>query len=180
MIYMFLADGFEETEAIETLDILRRAGLPAQTVGVGGRLRTGAHGVPVRCDREENELDLSSLEGVILPGGMPGTVHLKESESVKKAVEYAAESGKLVAAICAAPSILGGWGLLSGKRAVCFPGYEEALHGAEVRSEPAVADGNVITSRCAGTALDFALQIVAYYLGFGKADEVRSQFTCGN
>lgn len=180
MIYMFLADGFEETEAIETLDILRRAGLPAQTVGVGGRLRTGAHGVPVRCDREEHELDLSSLEGVILPGGMPGTVHLKESESVKKAVEYAAESGKLVAAICAAPSILGGWGLLRGKRAVCFPGYEEALHGAEVRSETAVADGNVITSRCAGTALDFALQIVAYYLGFGKADEVRSQFTCGN
>ena len=105
---------------------------------------------------------------------------MKESESVKKTVEYAAESGKLVAAICAAPSILGGWGLLRGKRAVCFPGYEEALHGAEVRREPAVADGNVITSRCAGTALDFALQIVAYYLGSGKADEVRSQFTCGD
>lgn len=180
MIYLFLADGFEETEAIETLDILRRAGLPVETVGVGGKLRTGTHGVPVQCDREENEVCLSKLKGVILPGGMPGTIHLKESETVKKAVEYAAGSGKLVAAICAAPSILGEWGFLCGKRAVCFPGYEEALLGAEIVREAAVTDGNIITSRCAGTALNFALQIVAYYLGSQKADEVRSQFTCGN
>ncbi len=180
MVLVFLADGFEEIEALTTVDVLRRAELEVVTVGIGDKLIRGAHGILVGTDTDDSRIPTKDLQAVVLPGGMPGTVNLKESESVKKTVEYAAESGKLVAAICAAPSILGGWGLLRGKRAVCFPGYEEALHGAEVRREPAVADGNVITSRCAGTALDFALQIVAYYLGSGKADEVRSQFTCGD
>lgn len=162
MIPVFLADGFEEIEALATVDILRRAGVEVITVGVGSKMPVGAHGIAVCADITENELNLETLEGVILPGGMPGTTNLEASTVVQNAVAYAAQHGLMLAAICAAPSILGHCGLLKGKDATCYPGFEEELSGAILVEEGVVVDDNVITAAAAGYAIDFALTLVSY------------------
>ena len=173
MIYMFLADGFEETEAIAALDMRRRGGLDIRTVGVDKISVTGSHGITVVADIAGNELSDEIPEGVILPGGMPGTINLESSEIVTSLLKKTYDNGGLVAAICAAPSVLGHLGLLSGKKAVCYPGFEGELHGAELESSKTVTDGNVITACGAGAAIEFGLEVVRYFAGFDEADRVR-------
>ena len=172
MIYMFLAEGFEEVEALCPLDIMRRAGLSVTTVGVGSKNITGAHGITVVSDILDAEYDGRELEMVFLPGGMPGTLNLAESSVVNGAINTAYESGKYIAAICAAPSILGDMGLLSGKRATCFPGFEGQLEGAILSEQKVVRDGNIITAAGMGVALEFGLAIIKMLLGADRAEQL--------
>lgn len=177
MIYELLADGFEELEAIAPLDLLRRAGVAVATVGIGAKTVTGSHGVTLTCDLTDSEIDPSACEGVILPGG-PGHVRLAASPAVLALLEAVAARGDLLAAICAAPSILGENGYLQGKRACCFPGFEDRLLGAEVLFDPVVTDGNVITSRGAGTALPFALAMIEWLCSPEDARRVAGEIQC--
>lgn len=162
MIYMFLADGFEEVEALCPLDILRRAGLEVTTVGVGGKdMIHGAHGIVVQADIPDVMYRDSSPDMIILPGGMPGSTNLDESKTVDAALRVAAKKGAFLAAICAAPLVLGKRGYLEGKNAVCYPGFEKYLKGATVsESETVVKDGNVITAKGMGVAFEFGLELV--------------------
>lgn len=161
MIYVFLADGFEEIEAITPIDLLRRSGKEVVTVGVGGNVIVGSHKIPVTADVSAEELILSDkIEMIVLPGGMPGTLNLEKSESVQKAIDYCTENNIYIAAICAAPSILGHKGLLKGKTAVCYEGFETQLEGAEIGSSFVESDGNIITARGAGVAVRFGLKLV--------------------
>lgn len=171
MIYMFLANGFEEIEALLPLDLMRRAGLEVTTVGIGGKDITGSHGITVKADIADSELSDSSPECVILPGGMPGTKNLDASPVVHKALDDALENNSLICAICAAPMILGKRGILRGKKATCFPGFEEYLEGATVGGR-AVRDGQVITGIGMGAALEFGIEIVAALLGREEADKL--------
>lgn len=179
MVYCFLADGFEETEAIAPVDMLRRAGVTVKTVGIGKSVITGSHGLSVICDLTDSEVRLTDeLDGVILPGGMPGTLNLDASQAVHSAVDFAVSHQKLVCAICAAPSILGRKGLLSGKKAIAFPGFEKELEGAIISKAPVVKDGVFITAKGAGVAVDFGLEIVAALVSRAKSDEIRSSIQC--
>ena len=157
MVYVFLAKGFEEIEALAPVDVLRRAGVEVKTVGVTGKQVRGSHNISVNCDITINEADFNNLEGIILPGGMPGTTNLENNELVNKFVNFAVENGKIIGAICAAPIILGHKGLLRGKNAVCYTGFEKDLEGAHILDRPAVRDKNIITGWGAGGAIDFAL-----------------------
>lgn len=175
MIYFFLADGFEETEALAPLDILRRADISAKTVGIGGKTVTGSHGIPVVCDISDSEISLDkNLDGIFLPGGMPGTLNLEKSKTVNKAIDYCAENGLLIAAICAAPSILGHKGLLKNKNAICFPGFESELEGAVLSDKFVCEDGNILTAKGMGSAVEFGLKIAEYLLDSEKANKIRS------
>lgn len=178
MLYMFFAPGFEEVEAIATLDVIRRAGIDIYSVGVGSKNITGSHNITVKCDIDDMEATFSGLEGVILPGGMPGTINLFESEKVMNAVDYCNASGKLLCAICAAPLILGRKGLLDGKEATCFPGFEDELKGAKISDKFVVTDGNVITGKGMGSAVNFGLEIVAYFKGRETADKLKATLQC--
>ncbi|MCM1329266.1 MAG: DJ-1/PfpI family protein [Ruminococcus sp.] len=160
MIYTFLAQGFEETEAITPIDILRRCGKKVITVGIGDNIITGSHGITIVADTEDRLIELNDeLEMIVLPGGMPGTVNLEGSEIVQKAIDYCTANNLYIGAICAAPSILGHKGLLKGKKATCYTGFEQELAGAEVLSDPAVIDGKIITARGAGAAVEFGLAL---------------------
>lgn len=174
MIYLFLANGFEEVEALCPLDLIRRAGLEIKTVGVGQKAITGAHGITVETDMTDNELCDEAPTAVILPGGMPGTTNLDASAVVHKALDDANRTGALVAAICAAPSILGKRGDLQGKEAICFPGFEQFLEGATVSANKVVQDGRHITAAGMGVALDFGLAIVSYFCGEEKAAALKA------
>lgn len=160
MVYVFLADGFEEVEALCLVDILRRGGIEVKTVGVTGKTVMGAHDIPVVADITADEAIFDDVEGVILPGGMPGTLNLQKDSTVNKFVDFASENGVLLAAICAAPLILGQKGLLKGKKAICYPGFEKDLIGAEILDLPAVQDGNIITGKGAGAAFDFGFLLL--------------------
>ena len=161
MIYIFLADGFEECEALVPLDILRRAGFAVKTVGVGSKTVCGSHGIPVVCDIFEDEAEEKELAAIILPGGMPGTVNLENNKTVQRFIGFAERENIFICAICAAPSILGHKGLLNGKKATCFPGFEKDLAGAEFRDTPVVRDGSIITARGAGAAFEFGFEILS-------------------
>lgn len=178
MIYLFLADGFEEIEALCPLDLLRRAGLETRTVGVGAKVIRGAHGIETIADmttREAEQLAKKSpAEMVILPGGMPGTVNLAADSTVNAFIDRAASDGSFIAAICAAPSILGEKGLLCGKEAICFPGFENKLKGATLSAKSVVRDGNIITAKGMGVALEFGLALVAALKGEETAKELRA------
>lgn len=161
MIYAFLAQGFEETEAIAPIDLLRRCEKEVITVGIGDNIIKSSHGIPMVTDTEDKLIELNKdLEMIILPGGMPGTVNLEASEVVQKTIDYCVENDIFIGAICAAPSILGHKGLLKGKKAVCYTGYEQELAGAEVLDVPAVTDGKIVTARGAGAAIDFGLELI--------------------
>ncbi|MCH5198196.1 MAG: DJ-1/PfpI family protein [Oscillospiraceae bacterium] len=175
MLYMFLADGFEETEAIAPYDMIKRAGISIATVGIGSGSITGTKGITLKTDLTENEIDLSLCEGVILPGGMPGTENLYESETVRNCVDFCAENGLLIAAICAAPSVLGRMGLLKNKTAVCYPGFEDKLEGAIGCSKGAVCDGNIITAKGAGCVFPFSYEIIKYLASGSAAQKVLDQ-----
>lgn len=178
MVYVFLAEGFEEIEALGTVDILRRAGLTVHTVGIGGKVICGSHGIAVTADLSEEESKQASPEAVILPGGLPGADHLEASQTVQQALDAAAANGAVIGAICAAPFILGHKGLLKGKQAVCYPGYEAELTGASVRQEPAVTDGRIVTGKGAGAVFDFALALVSVLVSPEKAAQLREAMQC--
>ena len=179
MLYCFLAQGFEEVEAIAPIDMLRRAKLDVKTVGVGAKTITGSHGIPFVCDLTDGEIALDgALDGVILPGGMPGTLNLEKSETVQAALDYCNLNGKLICAICAAPSVLGHKGLLQNKEATAFPGFEADLLGAVLSDKYVVTDGNVITARGAGVALDFGFAIIAALRDKPTADKIKAAIQC--
>lgn len=176
MIYCFLADGFEEVEAIAPIDMLRRAGLEVKTVGVTGEVVCGSHGIKVTADCPLTDVVLDeNLEAVILPGGLPGALNLENSDKVQNAIDFAVENRKYVCAICAAPQILGHKGLLKGKNAIAYPGFEKELEGANISQDYVVCDGKFITAKGAGVATDFGLEIVAQLLTREKSDEIKCQ-----
>lgn len=178
MIYVFLAQGFEEIEALATVDILRRAGLTVKTVGIGGTEITGSHGITVKADMTEQESAQQHPVAVVLPGGLPGADNLNENQTVSAAITYAAEHGNVIGAICAAPYILGRKGLLNGKKAVCYPGYEPQLIGVEIVPDAAVIDGNIVTGKGAGAVFDFALSLVSVLVSPQKAVELQESMQC--
>jgi 4-methyl-5(b-hydroxyethyl)-thiazole monophosphate biosynthesis len=162
IVYVFLADGFEEIEAICPIDILRRGNVKVVTVGVTGKTITGSHGIPFTADMEIGEIDPKApFDMVVLPGGMPGTDNLQSNEMVKAFVRTALANRKYIGAICAAPKILGAMGILSGVKATCYPGYEAELKGAVLAKESVVTDGEIITAKGAGVALEFGFELLA-------------------
>ena len=178
MVYVFLAEGFEEVEALTPVDVLRRCKAEVKTVGIGSKTVTGSHKIPVTADLTEDELTFDGLDAVILPGGMPGTLNLEASQTVQKYIDYAAENDLYICAICAAPSILGHKGLLNGKKATCFPGFEKDLIGAKVKNDLAVADGKIITGKGAGAAMEFALLAAEKICGKDIAEKTRKSLQC--
>lgn len=179
MVYLYLANGFEEIEALAPVDLLRRAGVEVKTLGVGGSVITGSHGIPVTTDLLAQDAPLTdALDAVILPGGMPGTKNLEASAAVQAALDYAAAHDKLICAICAAPSVLGHKGLLKGKEAIAFPGFENDLTSAFISKKAVVTDGKIITAKGAGVAVDFGLAIVAALKGAETAAKIRSAIQC--
>ena len=179
MIYMFLAEGFEEVEAIATLDVIRRAGIVINTVGIGNKIITGSHSVSVVCDISDSEVVLDDcLNGIILPGGMPGTTNLLNSFVVNSAIDYCSENGLLISAICAAPMILGRKGLLNNKNAICFPGFEDELKGATLSEDYVCTDGNIITAKGMGSAVNFGLAVVAYFTDYESAEKLKGTLQC--
>jgi len=178
MTYLFLANGFEEIEAITTADILRRAGCELITVGVGDKKVTGSHGIEVTADIEEKDAVTDALDMVVLPGGMPGALNLEKSPIVRAAIQYCAENEKYIAAICAAPSILGHMGLLKEHTAVCFPGFEQELNAKALSLDSVCVSGRIITAKGAGVAVDFALKIVEVIYSPEKSMMLRKSIQC--
>ena len=181
MIYIFLADGFEETEAIAPIDMLRRAGVDAVTVGIKNDAVKSSHGVPVLCDITDMQVELDDrLEMIILPGGMPGTLNIEANPVVQQSIDYCVEHNIPVGAICAAPSILGKKGLLDGREAICFPGFEKFLTGAKLSDKKVVTDGIFTTAAGAGVAVEFGLRLVEVLCGKEKSESVRKAIQCAN
>lgn len=167
-----LAPGFEEIEAVTIVDILRRAGVRVTVAGLGGRAVTGSHGIRVECDARVEECETGAADAVCLPGGMPGAAHLRESADVRRLVVAASGAGKLVAAICAGPTVLNAAGLLEGRRATSHPAHKNEMDRCIYAEDPVVVDGNVITSRGAGTAIEFAASLVRRLVSEEAADEI--------
>lgn len=180
MIYIFFAHGFEEMEAITTLDILRRAELQVHAVGIGSKTITGSHGLTVHCDMLDKQAgNAKGLEMIVLPGGMPGTLHLEKSPVVSAYIDHALKHDLYIAAICAAPSILGHKNLLNGKKVTCFPGFEEQLgEGAAYTGESVTVDGKLVTGKGAGAAIPFALKLVELLCGKERADALEASLQC--
>lgn len=174
MIYVLLANGFEETEAIEPIDIMRRAKMAVATVGLDDILVKGAHGIVVEADILIDDVKKTDMEMLMLPGGA-GHAVLDADERVQALIDYAYEKDLYVSAICASPSILGKKGLLKGKKATCFPGFEKYLDGAEVVEDKAVCDGKIITGKGAGAAGAFGLKIVEVLRGKALSDELKRE-----
>lgn len=173
MVYIFLATGFEEMEALITADMMRRAGIDVKLVGVTGEYVDGAHGITVKTDMGIADVN-GTADMMVLPGGLPGVDNLWACEKLRSLLTEQYNAGKYVAAICAAPSILGKLGMLDGKRAICYPGFEDKLTGAKVEVDAVVSsDGNVITSKAAGTTFDFAHKLTEVLVGIKIADKIR-------
>lgn len=171
---IFMADGCEEIEGLTVVDLVRRAGIEIEMISVSGEKNvTGSHKIAFQTDVSKADADFASYDGIVLPGGMPGTTHLMEDDTVNRVIKEFATSGKLVAAICAAPSVLGNAGLLEGKKATCYPGVESKLTGADFVTDPVAKDGNIITSRGLGTAIEFAAEIVAYLIDVDAAKSLK-------
>lgn len=170
---IFLADGFEEIEGLTVVDILRRAGVEIHMVSITGETKvTGSHGIEIKCDTCIGQENFSETELFVLPGGMPGTKNLRACKALTELLTASFETGKKLAAICAAPSVLGDLGILKGKKACCYPGFEEHLTGAQVVFDQVAQDGNVTTSRGMGTAIPFALSLVSQLVSEEKAQEL--------
>lgn len=175
MIYMLLGTGFEETEAIAPLDLLRRAGVSVTTVGLNGKTIRGSHNIWVQADMEIGELDLTTLEGIILPGGLGGVASIRACKSAMDAIRFAWDNGKLTAAICAGPTVLADLGITDGKNATCYPGCEGQMGTANMVQAAAVTDGSLITGTSAGCAIPFGLALIAYLKGQEEADRIAAQ-----
>ena len=177
LVYMFIADGFEEVEGLTSVDLLRRAGIEVRMVSVMGRKNIeGAHGIRLETDILIEELNDSSSEAdmMVLPGGLPGTNYLRESAPLARLLKNQYDAGRFVAAICAAPSVLAGLSFLKGRRATSYPGCLDGLDVGEYCEEPVVTDGHVITSRGVGTAIPFALTLIEKLEGAGAANRIAS------
>ena len=176
MVYVHLAEGFEEIEALTVVDLMRRAQIDVQTVAMGeDKTVTGAHGIAVQADILQEEADYSASEMLVLPGGMPGTKNLRACEPLCDAVRAFATSGRMIAAICAAPSILAELGLLEGRAATSNPNFQHVLaeHGAKVQQGAVVTDGNLMTSKGLGTAVELGLELVRHFLGDDAVEDVK-------
>ena len=178
MVYVFLADGFEIIEALAPVDMMTRAGIGVKTVGVTGSLVKSSCGVAVAADITIDEFSFYDVEAIVLPGGMPGTLNLENNSAVQKAIDNAVNIDVPVCAICAAPSILGHKGLLSGREATAFPGFEDALEGAVLSENYVVTDGNFITARGAGVCIDFGLEIVKKLRNEETAEKIKKSIQC--
>lgn len=171
---IFMADGCEEIEGLAVVDVVRRAKMDITTISINKiNTVTGSHNITFQTDAVFEDVNFDELDGIILPGGMPGTLNLGAHEGVVSLVKKFAADGKLVCAICAAPSVLGAAGILEGKKATCHPGFEEKLIGATTLLDNVVTDSNVITSRGMGTAIDFGLAIVSYFKDQSVVDDVK-------
>ena len=180
-IFVFLAEGFEEIEALTPVDVLRRAGLSVQTVSImKEQVVAGAHGIPVKADVMFDEVYAEDAEMILLPGGLPGATNLDAHEGLAKMILDFAKAEKPLAAICAAPLVFGNRGLLKGKKATCYPGFEDKLIGAECVDDYVVSDGNVITGKGAGAALEYGLKIVEYFKGAQVSYELRKAMQCAH
>ena len=175
MVYMLLGTGFEETEAIAPLDLLRRAGVEIQTVGLNGKIIYGGHGIGVEADIEIGQMDLTQLEMIILPGGLGGVASIRGCEAAMEAVRFAYENDKYTAAICAGPTVLADLGIPNGKNATCYPGCEGQMGSANMVEAAAVTDGKLITGTSAGCAVSFGLALIAALKGQEEADRIEKQ-----
>lgn len=174
-VVLFLAEGFEEVEAITPADFLRRSGVDLILAGVTGKSVTGAHGIKIECDVEVSQLT-GDLDGVIIPGGMPGASNIAKDEKTLKIIAAALDSGALVGAICAAPAVvLGSNGLIEGKKFTCYPGFETAFSGSVFSEDRVVIDGNLITSRGPGTAAEFSEALIEYLYGKDQRDRIHRE-----
>ena len=175
MVYMLLGTGFEETEAIAPLDLLRRAGVEIQTVGINGKIVYGSHGIGVEADITLEEMDMDAMEMIILPGGLGGVASIRASKAAMDAVRYAYENDKYTAAICAGPTVLADLGIPNGKNATCYPGCEGQMGTANICNAAAVTDGKVITGTSAGCAVPFGLALIAALKDQETADRIARQ-----
>ena len=176
MVYMLLGTGFEETEAIAPLDLLRRAGVEVLTVGINGKAVRGSHKIVVEADITIGEMDLTNMEMIIIPGGLGGVASLRASEAALAALRFGWENGKYVAAICAGPTILADLGITDGLRATCYPGHEKFMGSAKMQENAAVVtDGKLITGTSAGCAIPFGLALVEALKGKEAAEAVKKQ-----
>lgn len=178
MVYLFLADGFEIIEAMAPIDMLRRADIEIKTVGVTGKTLTSSCGIEVNADITIDECEYKNADAVILPGGGDGVINLEKNSAVQNVIDRAVEDGIYICAICAAPSILGNKGLLSGVEATAYPSFTKYLDGAVLSEQYVITDGKYITARGAGVSVDFGLEIVKALAGEEKADEVRRTIQC--
>ena len=175
MVYMLLGTGFEETEAIAPLDLLRRAGVSVATVGLNGKVIYGSHGIGVEADLEIGEMDLTNMEMIVLPGGLGGVASIRACKEAMEAVRFAWENGKYTAAICAGPTVLADLGITDGKNATCYPGCEGQMGSAKMVREAAVIDGKLITGTSAGCAVPFGLALITALKGQEAADAIARQ-----
>ena len=175
MVYMLLGTGFEETEAITPLDLLRRAGVEVATVGLNGNVVYGGHGIGITADVEPDQMDLNSMEMIILPGGLGGVASIRASSKAIDAIRFAYENNKYVAAICAGPTILASLGITDSKNVTCYPGCEAQMGSAVMQNQAAVTDGKVITGTSAGCAIPFGLHLIAALKGTDAAEAIARQ-----
>lgn len=175
-ILVFLAEGFEEIEAVTCIDVLRRADIEVITVSLNNIDVKGSHNIIVRADKTIKEIEaneVNKLNGVILPGGMPGASNLRDNEKVINIVKQLSEGGQLVAAICAAPIVLEKAGVISGKNATSYPGFNTQMSSCNYRNDRIIIDGNIITGKGPGVAMEFSLAVVEYLMGENRASELR-------
>ena len=176
MVYMLLGTGFEETEAIAPLDLLRRAGVEVLTVGIDGKTVIGSHKIPVVADITIGEMDLTDMEMIVIPGGLGGVASLRASRASLDALKFGWENQKYVAAICAGPTVLADLGITDGRKATCYPGQENNMGSAKMQENAAVVvDGKLITGTSAGCAIPFALQLVEALKGSAEAERIAKQ-----
>lgn len=176
MVYVLLGTGFEEMEAITPVDILRRAGIQVCTVGVTGKTVTGGHGISVEADITIDQMDLTVLEMIVLPGGLGGVASARASQKALDALTFAWENNKYVAAICAGPTVLADLHITDGRQTTCYPGCEENMGSANVvTNAPCVQDGNLITGASAGCAIPFALMLIEAIKGEAIAQQIAGQ-----
>ena len=175
MVYVLLGKGFEETEAIAPVDLLRRASIPVLTVGIGGNVVSGSHNIPVVADITIEEMDLTQMDMLVLPGGLGGVASIKASNAAMDAVRFAWENGKFLGAICAGPTILASLGILDGKNATCYPGCEPEMGTANILPLATVTDGKIITGTSAGCAIPFGLALIAALKGEEEMQKIQNQ-----
>lgn len=176
MVYVLLGTGFEEVEAIAPLDLLRRAGVQALTVGVNGKTVYGGHGIGIEADITLGEIDLTAMEMIVLPGGLGGVASVRASKEAMAALQFAWENDKFVAAICAGPTVLADLHITDGKNTTCYPGCESGMGNAHVTADAAcVRDGNLITGTSAGCAIPFGLALITALKGEETAKEIEKQ-----
>ena len=176
MVYMLLGTGFEETEAVAPLDLLRRAGVNIQTVGLNGKIIYGSHNIGIEADIEIGQMDLTDVEMIVIPGGLGGVASIRACQEAMDALKFAADNGKFVGAICAGPTVLADLGITDGKNATCFPGCEDGMGSAVMQADKAaVRDGKIITGTSAGCAIPFGLALIEALKGADMAEKIAKQ-----